>query len=385
MKKEKGFTLIELLAVIVILTIITVIAIPKVLDVVNKSKDSAANSSLKLVKDAIKTQVSSSDLTGDSFIKESDGCYIFNFDDQNTGNSKKLNIKNKNKITGSIKYCNNTFTDDTLKFDGMSNDSTSTKVICKRAKILHTEECKETDSNLYCSGAGYTTSGSKGTTTITYGNLGTTGTLTSGDAFDCDVNGDGIYNPDTERFYYVSDYYDTNTNEFNSSAAALIYYSSVNGDAEDNNNSYEYDEKNTTSYGPRTASLHLPTTNQWKNVKLINSTRNLSITETATNFSYTGYAARLLARSELEKNCGSFGQMFTGELDSCTYLLENTRYSYSKVSPYGYWIEAYSDFEYGMGINGSGRDLSTDIPAACSGTCMGVRPVIDVLKANMEY
>ena len=72
MKKEKGFTLIELLAVIVILTIITVIAIPKVLDVVNKSKDSAANSSLKLVKDAIKTQVSSSDLTGDSFIKESD-------------------------------------------------------------------------------------------------------------------------------------------------------------------------------------------------------------------------------------------------------------------------------------------------------------------------
>ena len=93
MKKKKGFTLIELLAVIVILGIITVIAVPKILDVVNKTKDSAADSSLKLVKDAIKTQIAASDLTGDLFTQESDGCYIFDFDDQSIGNSKKLNIK----------------------------------------------------------------------------------------------------------------------------------------------------------------------------------------------------------------------------------------------------------------------------------------------------
>ena len=188
MKKKKGFTLIELLAVIVILGIITVIAVPKILDVVNKTKDSAADSSLKLVKDAIKTQIAASDLTGDLFTQESDGCYIFDFDDQSIGNSKKLNIKNKDKITGSIKYCNNTFVDNTLKFDGMSSNSSNNKVICKRATTLHTEECTQTDATNYCSGAGYTTSGSKGTTTITYGNLGTTGVLTSGDAFDCDVN-----------------------------------------------------------------------------------------------------------------------------------------------------------------------------------------------------
>ena len=90
------------------------------------------------------------------------------------------------------------------------------KVICKRATTLHTEECIWNDQAGFCSGAGYTTTGSKGTTTITYGNLGTSGTLTSGDAFDCDVNGDGVYDPSTERFYYVSDYYNTGTKSFES-------------------------------------------------------------------------------------------------------------------------------------------------------------------------
>ena len=95
MKKEKGFTLIELLAVIVILGIITVIAVPKVLDIINKSRESASNSSIKLVKDAIKTQVASSDLTGPVFTKETDGCYIFNFDDQTSGNTKSLEMSLK--------------------------------------------------------------------------------------------------------------------------------------------------------------------------------------------------------------------------------------------------------------------------------------------------
>ena len=219
--KKKGFTLIELLAVIVILGIITVIAVPKVLDIINKSRESAASSSIKLVKDAIKTQVALSDLTGPVFTKETDGCYLFDFDDQEGGNAKVLEIKNKDKVSGSIKYCNNTFSDDTLEFN--SNDGGSTKkVICKRATVLHTEECKKTSTTYDCSGAGYTTSGSKGTSTITYGNLGTNGTLSSGDAFDCDVNEDGEYDSETERFYYVSDYYNTNTKSFETNTAVLI-------------------------------------------------------------------------------------------------------------------------------------------------------------------
>ena len=61
MKNKKGFTLIELLAVIVILAVIMVIAVPQILNVIEKSKESAASSSIKLVKDAIKTQIVSGD------------------------------------------------------------------------------------------------------------------------------------------------------------------------------------------------------------------------------------------------------------------------------------------------------------------------------------
>ena len=87
--KKKGFTLIELLAVIVLLAIITIIAVPKILNVIEKSKESSAESSIKLVKDAIKTQIVSGDALNESnFIKNNDGCYL----------SFKIGILNLKKV-----------------------------------------------------------------------------------------------------------------------------------------------------------------------------------------------------------------------------------------------------------------------------------------------
>ena len=397
MKKEKGFTLIELLAVIVILGIITVIAVPKVLDIINKSKESAASSSIKLVKDAIKTQVASSDLTGPVFTKETDGCYIFNFDDQTSGNTKSLEIKNKDKVSGSIKYCNNTFSDDTLKFDGndISKDEPKGKIICKRATTLHTEKCTQTDGSMFCSGAGYTTSGSKGTSTITYGNIGNKGVLTSGDAFDCDVNRDEVYDPETERFYYVSDYYNTSTKSFESDTAVLLYYSNVSaGVAKDS--SYVYDSSGNNYYGPRTAITQLPTTSQWSNVSLKNTARaiishndgnttlnNISLPD---NFDYSKYSTRLIAFQEIKEGCNnSIATWKAGELDNCNYLFENTRYS--GVNGYwGYWLE--NPFigtldGHAWYAEGDGRYISI-LPVSTTSP-VGVRPVIEVSKKNIDY
>ena len=118
--------------------------------------------------------------------------------------------------------------------------------LCKRATTLHTETCTNEDASYYCQADGY-----KLNDTITYGNLGTTGTLASGDAFDCDVNGDGVYDSATERFYYVSDM--TNGVTQDSNTAVLIYYNNVSGGVASNSTAYAYDSSKSNNNGPVTA------------------------------------------------------------------------------------------------------------------------------------
>ena len=392
MNKNKGFTLIELLAVIVILAILMVIAVPKILNVIENSRKSAAESSIKLVKDAIKTQVTSGSIMGTNFTSDESGCYTFNFDDQENGNAKELQLKNKENITGAIKYCNGNFTNNTLSFDGQDMKT----IVCKRATKLHTEECTQTDSTHYCSGAGYTANGSKGTTTITYGNLGTKEKLVSGDAFDCDVNGDGEYNLDTERFYYVSDYYNTSTKEFESDTAVLIYYNNVEKGKPSKNATYAYDLSGKNNNGPVTAIEQLPSTSEWRNVSLKSNVRRI-VAENGTNtttggtlpdsFSYAGKAARLLTIQEAREATGisNITTWKVGKLDKFNYLFENTSYSNASNSVLRWWLEnpcsGHSDITWY--VNGGHR--SVDYGTVSNIGYNGVRPAIEVLKSNIEY
>ncbi len=380
MKKEKGFTLIELLAVIVLLAILMVVAVPKILNVIENSRKSAAESSIKLVKDAIKTQVTSGSIMGTNFTSDESGCYTFDFDDQENGNAKELQLKNKENITGIIKYCNGTFSDDTLNFDGQDIN----KIVCKKAKkgTLHTEKCTQTDETEYCSGSKDYNTGD----TITYGTIPGK-ELKSGDAFDCDVNGDGKYNSDTERFYYVTDM-DDNT-------AVLIYYNNVSKGKPSDSTTYAYDKSGKNNNGPVTAIEQLPSISNWGNISLINSERSLmtetGMTSTAAgplpnNFNYAEKAARLLTVQELNKACNiTVEKMTRGELDKCNFLLENTKYSKADKGNWGYWLEnprtEYSDpvwavYGCSRNVNNFSVDNYNDI---------GVRPVIEVLKSNIKY
>ena len=384
MNKNKGFTLIELLAVIVILAILMVIAVPKILNVIENSRKSAAESSIKLVKDAIKTQVASESMMGTNFNSDESGCYTFNFDDQTSGNVKELQLKNKENITGTIKYCNGNFTNNTLVFDGQDMSS----IVCKRATKLHTEECVQTDSTYYCSGAGYTENGSKGTTTITYGNLGTNGELKSGDAFDCDVNGDGKYNQDTERFYYITD--------MNDSTAILIYYNNVENGKPSNSKTYAYDSSGENWHGPVTAIEQLPSTSEWRNVSLTSSVRNI-VTENGTktttggtlpdSFSYAGKAARLLTIQEIRKAAGidEIPTWQVGELDNFNYLLENTKYSNDSNAAWAWWLENSHSGNSADAWNVRGLNRYVNSNVALNARGFGVRPAIEVLKSNIEY
>ena len=380
MKKEKGFTLIELLAVIVLLAILMVVAVPKILNVIENSRKSAAESSIKLVKDAIKTQVTSGSIMGTNFTSDESGCYTFDFDDQENGNAKELQLKNKENITGMIKYCNGTFSDDTLNFDGQDIN----KIVCKKAKkgTLHTEKCTQTDETEYCSGSKDYNTGD----TITYGTIPGK-ELKSGDAFDCDVNGDGKYNSDTERFYYVTD--------MNDNTAVLIYYNNVSKGKPSDSTTYAYDKSGKNNNGPVTAIEQLPSISNWGNISLINSERSLmtetGMTSTAAgplpnNFNYAEKAARLLTVQELNKACNiTVENMTRGELDKCNFLLENTKYSKADKGNWGYWLEnprtEYSDpvwavYGCSRNVNNFSVDNYNDI---------GVRPVIEVLKSNIKY
>ena len=205
---------------------------------------------------------------------------------------------------------------------------------------------------------------------ITYGNLGTTGVLTTGDAFDCDVNGDGVYDSTKERFYYVSDYYDTNTKTFDSNYATLIYYNNVSS-GQPANTKYAYDSSNENWHGPRTAIAQLPTSSQWNNISLKNNTRailnegggNTTTGETLpSNYSYTGYAARFLTFQEVKKGTGiNIPTWKTGELDNFTYLLENTKFASDKNNALTWWLEnARSDTSASAwDVNGDGRNVQT--------------------------
>ena len=264
------------------------------------------------------------------------------------------------------------------------------KPLCKRATTLHTEKCSQTSTSSYCSGDGYTLND-----TITYGNFGTKGVLTSGDAFDCDVNGDGVYDSETERFYYVSDA--TNGVTKDNSTAVLIYYNNVSRGVASNSAVYAYDESKSNNNGPVTAIAQLPTIEQWNNVSLKNTTRAItnengenttSAGNLPTTFSYLGYAARFLTYQEVYSGCfdGTVNIDSAKSLSTkCKYLMENTKYSSSNMKTYGGWLETpyFSTSIYARYLDSHNRTVNISVVE--NNINLGVRPAIEVLKSNIDY
>ena len=217
-----------------------------------------------------------------------------------------------------------------------------TNIKCKRATTLHTETCSQTSN--FCAGAGYSNGA-----TITYGNQTTTeGVLTTGDAFDCDVDGTA------------------------------------------------YDSSNKNYNGPVTARSELPTTTQWANIRLYKDTRQILATNNATStsggtlptsFSYAGYAARLLTYQEAYHGCNSYDKTptSTGGLDAkCQFLMEGTKFSNSSLATYGPWLESpdASNSNIAFSVRANYRNLYIN---GASNTYYGARPTIEILKSEISY
>ena len=232
--------------------------------------------------------------------------------------------------------------------------------------------------------------------TYIYGQVGTTGQLNPGDAFVCDVNADDNYDPVTEMFYYVSDYYVMavgSASSFNSNYATLIYSNNTyNGLIDNITAAAYYSSSQTNLQGPVNARSHLPTTNQWPGVSLYYTTRYLQYSDGGyyKDFSYDGYAARMLTYNELLQGCPSFTS--SGSLSSCKFLLENGYGNGTSNYTWGYWLETA---ELGTGTNVNKKAISVLIGNGANGARVvsnlvdasnySVRPTIDVKKTNISY
>ena len=251
-------------------------------------------------------------------------------------------------------------------------------IICKRATTLHTETCfSPGGSRINCTNLGYNYG-----STITYGNLGTKGTLATGDAFDCDVNGDGTYDATSERFYYVKNY--------NSSTAALIYYSNTKNGVANDYGTIEYAHEALKTV-PTTSLTFLPKKTQWSAVELVTTTRIATgLGPDAVNKKYElpGYAARFLTYEEVKSACGT--TLGNNLPKKCYYLFEKTYFAAGTTlgtKTAGYWLGNYqttgAGSNYGLAIYSNakaGGSIENDVQDR-----FGVRPVIEVSHTNMSY
>lgn len=429
MKEEKGFTLIELLAVIIILGILMIIAVPSVSKYINSTRQSSYVDTAKNIATGVRNKLHNGQLR----LRDKDTTYYIDGECIKTDNEYKssyaefekayvvvvylgdgydyywtsvdksgVGVKsliNIDKLDESNIEKNLTISDITtnrglderskivlidsscqkgtpyqseIKIDSKTGEEILP--VCKKATTRHSATCTR-DDGLGCNNA--TVTGEL----ITYGTI-PDGSPKAGDAYDCDVNNDKVFDSETERFYYIK-------SEGNNSV--LIHYTNINDQT-----MYAYDSARKNIFGPRTGYQLLPSTSEWTNQKLIiPGTRSIT-SETGGNvtnggtlgtFTYTDKAARFLTAQEVNSVCGiTIGSSKVGELNDCTWLLENLGY-YERANgtrTYGYWLEtpkSNSNYEAWC-VDGRSRFVYKG--AANQTTYCGVRPAITVKTKDIE-
>lgn len=230
------------------------------------------------------------------------------------------------------------------------------KLICKAATELHTKTCPTTGScNDYKTNPnvrGGVISPEGDNYSISYGYLPNSHSPQKpGEAYDCDVNGDGEYDLETERFYYL--------NNVDDNVVRLSYYSGYNIDKPDERNNWVYD----------TAVTKLPSNELWKNDLVPYS---------------DGKKAKFPVLSDVLTACNlTESNMSTvGSIKSCIFLIENTAFDGGSRS--AIWLEKESPMRRIHAKKTSNMNIAT-LPTAEETTSKNtVRPVIQVRLENIE-
>ena len=203
-----------------------------------------------------------------------------------------------------------------------------------------------------------------------FGQLHSGSMLSPGDAYDCDVNGDGVYDATNERFYYLTD--DEDRAVFIYSNNVIQSNNTVTPSCSTTGVSYGAD----ATHGPTTAMEVLPTNSQWVNVSLYTDPRdikNSAGTTVVSDYIYTEKAARFATLDEIKAATVSTLNGTVNELASYPFLLENT-ISYDASCRSNYWLETPLNSTNIERVDGStsGKRIGNS-----NGTST-IRPVIEV-------
>ncbi|MBQ2622943.1 InlB B-repeat-containing protein [Candidatus Saccharibacteria bacterium] len=213
--------------------------------------------------------------------------------------------------------------------------------VCKIAAALHTETCGwgASDSSKGCRAAGFSSGD-----TIVYGNIVESNTKVYGDAYNCDINYDGVFDENTERFYYIGE---DGTN------ASLVYY--MNEPDDDN---YAWD-----------AALEvMPDSTLWSNPNLISQgtkvARFMTVNEISTICNGTNRIVRRIDNTS-KANCG--------------YIAEQSSYAFPSGKHDTIWLDRVNNTNRRIHLR-DGQTIGT--PGSTSKN--GVRPVIGVPLDKIE-
>ena len=261
---------------------------------------------------------------------------------------------------------------------------------CIRAKTLHIARFSSTNQTM----ARYFGASSP-SYTVPIGNLGTSGELNYGDAFDCDVNGDSIYDSIGERFYYVGRA--SNFGYYNySNVAVLIAANNFNGNTIDNSTHVKFRSRTSNYCDADAAAARLP---NWSNVKRESNSIIFTSACTCIDRSCCGretchgynnstrfpHAENVDTFSCVKYNGTAGGNFYTYPSLACLVLYENTKFFDSTYGTNGYWINmvSSSDTTKPLYLDAVNYNLHEGDPDDAN--VAGVRPIIEVLKTDMEY
>ena len=223
--------------------------------------------------------------------------------------------------------------------------------VCKIATSLHYETCSQ------ASGKGCRKAGWSSSARIDYGHLVSKVDETHGAAYDCDVDYDGVFDAETERFYYFG------TENGN---AKLVYYKNM-----ENNASVAY--STAVSYLPNyELDQQNPSIPVWDNPYLV----------TYDSGTYTGKAARFMTYPEISNGLWSGNtNNITPNNNVSTYLFEQSNFANTNKTD-GIWLEEQTADNFVNRIQTMSLTLTHGAPGSTSANAS--RPTIEVPVEYME-